>query len=558
MSNKLKNYLQESSAYRTLEDIEKLNDEHENLTWVPMLPLYFSLKEGTEDQIVETLPKLDQKQRQSLIDIDGWDKDSFDIYALDRWCALLSYTKNVEVIDEFVRSNDFKLYLKGRFNIYTFDVENPLYPDHDNFFTTDDDSFLFEFESDFKFVDEVKYLIKNLYASLGVEKANEEILTLISDSFLVLQEEAYDSKKDRLRDFGYVDYFEALELKQCLGTKALSAFIKSKLQNKGLSPQLENEELNQTHFAKVVSSFQVNFESILDELELVEDEKRMDYLQFNFNRLINATLVLSNAFKNEEISTGSVGEQSKQRINLALSYLKARFFNQLGNQSTFEYFDFYDLYLIGNSLLESSWKQLKHWLLKYNFTDKNKYFLGDRFNLFIEDIEANGFKIRQNGRLEVIDDFERYQIFQNQLDLVFNLVPIVDKFRVIVTEIKRTKRSKSFFRNYAVSELDFEAIILTQFANYTLGNFKKKNKKKYSLLDTEFYRFFREIYREEKYKEKLHEFLNFSGLDIIDGIAHYLQDIVNDHIGYIEDSELESIDLHYISGFLILNQKSES
>ena len=43
---------------------------------------------------------------------------------------------------EFTKSEEFALFLKARFNMWTFDVEDPLYPDHDNYFLTDDQMFL--------------------------------------------------------------------------------------------------------------------------------------------------------------------------------------------------------------------------------------------------------------------------------------------------------------------------------------------------------------------------------------------------------------------------------
>ena len=42
------------------------------------------------------------------------------------------------------------LYLKGKMSFWTFDLEEPEYPDHDNYFLTECNQLLFEFDDDFE------------------------------------------------------------------------------------------------------------------------------------------------------------------------------------------------------------------------------------------------------------------------------------------------------------------------------------------------------------------------------------------------------------------------
>ena len=102
------------------------------------------------------------------MDIDLW-KDELNVDQFTPWLTIYAACEDEMIQYEFT-SSEFILFFKGRFNVWTFDVEDPLYPDHDNYLT-DDSLLLIEYDEDFKQVEELKLLIKNLYTQEGVEAA---------------------------------------------------------------------------------------------------------------------------------------------------------------------------------------------------------------------------------------------------------------------------------------------------------------------------------------------------------------------------------------------------
>ena len=188
----LSQLLYEAQSYRKFEDIEKLVDSGMDLSMVPIQPLYVSLQTTSSDQIAHILPKLSPDQRQALRDIDLWQKDTIDPEAALRWVDIYAKCPDDKIILEYVRSEDFLIALKNQFTIQTFDVEEPEYPDGDNYFLTEDNLLLIEYPENFKMVQELKEMIRRLYAQDGVENAYAFLFKMVVDSYQLMEEEAYE------------------------------------------------------------------------------------------------------------------------------------------------------------------------------------------------------------------------------------------------------------------------------------------------------------------------------------------------------------------------------
>ena len=175
MSSRSKDIIQkivlEAGAYKSMDMIESLIEEGMDLSQVPVQPLYQAIKSLNTSEVSELLPRLSKEQRQAFLDLDLWFKDDLDVTEFGSWVAVYTCSKDEEIVQEFVQGNPFALYLKGVFNVWTFDVEDPIYPEHDHYFLTEDNLLLFEFHEDYEYINEVRDLVKKLYTELGVEKA---------------------------------------------------------------------------------------------------------------------------------------------------------------------------------------------------------------------------------------------------------------------------------------------------------------------------------------------------------------------------------------------------
>jgi len=216
---------------------------------LPIIPLFDCFQVSSIHDWALTIPLLSSKEMIYLWDLSLWKKDLVDIHLYEKWLSAIELVdekqwvelrkkvilKNeenivpgredleVENISQFqtledlyffiATSESFLLYLKTRFQIWTFDVEEPEYPEHNNYFLSDDQLLLFSYEDEsYVFVDLVKKLIRCLYSRWGVETAYQFLFKMVAETYSYFSEEVYYWKKQRLQEFGIVDYYAAREV----------------------------------------------------------------------------------------------------------------------------------------------------------------------------------------------------------------------------------------------------------------------------------------------------------------------------------------------------------
>jgi hypothetical protein len=370
----------ESESYNSFDQIERLVDDKYDLSNLPIQPIYLALKALPVEKVAELLPRFSKEQREIFLDIDLWQKDEIDFGHFPFWPVVYNLVTDDQVKKDFVTSEQFLLFIKSKFNIWTFDAEEPEYPDHDNYFLTDDGMLLFEFDEDYPYVSEVRELVKHLYYEFGVEYAYTFLFKMVSDSFLILQEEEYQKRKERMRDVGFVDYLDALEMENpFINIDFLNLYLQKKTEHKvELGPISKSQNIHNS----ALVAFKDKFKNVIDELLQIEDQSRLDYLQFNFIRLINGRLETTSALKNGSVAMSKTGAHTKSVIQLGFNYLHSiegkKFVGNIGEKGIFAKFDFGELYKIGNSLIVFNKKQLKKSLQVNGFeTDEKENFRGE-------------------------------------------------------------------------------------------------------------------------------------------------------------------------------------
>lgn len=556
----LSQLLYEASAYKKFDDIEKLVDQGHDLSQLPVQPLYVSLQNAAADQVALVLPKLSPEQRQALRDIDLWQKDTLDPESVSRWIEIYSKCPDDEVTIEYLKSEDFLLSLKNQFTIQTFDSEDPMYPDSDNYFLTDDTLLLIEYKEDFQFVQELKELIRKLYADLGVENAYSFLFKMVVDSYATMEEDNYQQKIDRLRDFGFVDYYDALEYE--VGFRdvlSLDHFIKNK---KGSTPRIDSLSANQALHASSLVSYQSGLNSIRDALLKVTNPTREQFLQFSFVRLVNAKIALADALKSGSLAMNLVGAKTKTSIELGFSYLQDQV------EDIFEKFDFTDLYRIGHTLLELNKKKLIKVISKTYFENNEyEYFMGQYWNSVLSASEEDVPKYKVDGSTpaQEINSYEVLRRWEQQIDTFSALVPFMLTFFKGILALKEDNLLQDdFYQNYEVDSIDFEALIISSFVNFVLGNLKQDNAKM-GITIQELKRFYEMFFfkRGDEYFIKsfedetiAHTFSEFSqqfGLSTVNRFENYLYQILVEQLNGYEVDNLTEEDFKHIGGPILLN-----
>lgn len=573
-NNLLAKILYEARSYNSFEDIEKLVEKGLDLSNIPIQPLYVSLLNAPSEQIASILPKLSAEQRQSLMDLDLWTKDTVDVFSFEYWLEVYSRCRQDDIVKEFVESEDFLLYLKSRVNIHTFDVEDPQYPDHDNYFLTDDSLLLVEYSDSYPYAGELKFFIRHLYDALGVENAYSALFKLINESFSLLQETEYNRKKERLREFGFVDYFEAREsLHPFLSLKGVDRFISEKTKTVA---RVDQKARNQSLHSSALVQFDKEMENILGELSKVVDEARKRYLHFNFVRLVNSTIVLNDALRGGRVELAKIGKSAKAALDLGLQYAKTKREYE-ADESVFDYFDFGELYKIGSTLWELNRRKLKKALKKAGFeTEADESFLGAWWNSFLEgsfkDLpEAYSFGARRHPR--TVDDLQAWKFWRTGVECFVSMAPFMGEFWRGLKRLKEeAKLNDQFYLNYEVEDIDFEALILSALINFSLGNLGHEPgaSNKMGLAISELKEFMAKHFdkvkgeyrlkpaEEPKLAKTLAEFKRAFGMEQVADFETYLYGVLYEQLSGYEFDTLADEDFAHVGGPVILNTLTQN
>jgi hypothetical protein len=562
--------MKESDAYNNLDQIEKYVEGQHDLGMLPVQPVYLALRKLPIDKVAEYLPKFSKEQREIFLDIDLWHKDEIDIEHFTFWLHAYSMVESDEVRADFVQSEQFLLFLKSRFNVWSFDAEEPEYPDHDNYFLTDDNQLLFEFDESFSQVDEVRSLIRHLYYEVGVENAYTFLFKMVSDSISILQEEQFDARRERMRDFGFVDYIDALEAENpFINIDFLHQFIKKKTSTTG---EIDDVSRNQNLHNSSLVAFKDHFKKVIDELLKVHDQKRADFIQFNFVRLVNARLESQGSLKKGSVAMTRTGAQTKNLILLGFNYLKSPHVNEylknVPEEGLFTLFNFSDLYKIGNSLIRFNLKDLKKALSTSGFDGDKESFLGNYWNDFLDNTFDSPVKFHspKDDSAKTIIEVDEYLMWTYKSKTLMQLLPFAKKFMETFEGLKEEGRLQdSFYLNYTVDDIDFEALLLSSFANYFLSSFSEKNEAsgtKLGLTVEEYKRFVSGILTSEgefiltpELFKKIHHFSESFGLNQVYDFNNYLQELLKSQLVGYDLDQMKEEDFKHVGGPIILTIK---
>jgi len=560
----IKGLLAESQIYTTIEDLEKYIDSGNDLSALAVQPLYLIVRNLSPEIIASYLPSFSKEQREAFLDLDLWEKDRLDVQSFVDWLPAYHLCADDDVKLEFVKSDQFALFLKGKFHVSTFDLEEPEYPDHDHFFLTDDSLLLIEYEEDFQYVNELKSLMRHLYYSLGVEHAYTHFFKVVSETYSVLEEEEYRFKKERQKDLGFVDYYDALDVQTPFSNfPVMDNFIKKK--NKFVASVDELASAQALH-KSILVTYQYGFDPLSEELSKVTNTKRVDYLQFNFIRLINAGLAVEGALKEGSLAMGRVGQSTKSLLILGFNYIRSKnthFNKEEKHESLFDSFDFVDLYRVGKTLIYDNQRKIKRALQNTPFVNDHEIFLGSFWEEYLDNSFESPVKYRWPGTLspsEVFDP-ESADLWARRGRTFIEILPFAKKFFEVFSALRESGRiSNSFYLNYTLDDIDLEGILLSAFANFSLGHLDQVSSPKLGLTLDEFRVWIIQVVDDDgKLKndaflnQKISEFAESFGLSVVYDFSSYMIELMRGQLEGYEYKKLSFEDFKHVGGPIILS-----
>lgn len=547
--------LKEAKAYTSMDLIESYIAEKKSLADLPVQPLYVTIRNLPIEVKSHALSLLSQEQRKVFYDLDLWKKDELDVKEFEGWVTGVAKSPDDKIRFEFASGSEFLTFLKGRFNIWTFDVEDPLYPDHDYYFLTEDNLLLVEYDDNCDIVDEVKNLIRDLYTELGVEKAYQTLFAYVSESYMQVTEDEYRFKKNRLIDYGFVDYFDSLELVNALPSLGhVDLFISKK--NK-INASIDDLGKVQTLHQNSIVAFENNHDAISVELAKVKDESRYHYLHFNFVRTINGNMEYAGVFKDGPVAMTRVGKKVRNIINLGLDYIKSK--RTFTDDCLFDYFDFSDLFKVGNTLVSIVQKRVKRELAKNDMDEFDDKFMGQFFENYLDDLFNYEVLVRDiDGEPAPVCSVHLWNILNGRANLIISLLPFVKQMRDGFSALMSDGRiSSHYYLNYETADIDFEAIIISNLVNYSLDKFSSADGPKMGVTIDEYKEFSRKfIENEEALKETIDGFLSQFGLSEVNGAEVYLFDITMDQMSGYVLADLTEDEFKHLGGPIIFNTLS--
>ncbi len=578
-TNMFKLLAEEAKSFSTIQNIETMvSDNLGSFHHLPIQPLYLVLKNLPPEKIAECLPRLSYEQRNVLYDIDLWNRDQVSPHHFQYWLRVFSEVKDDALKLEFVKGEQFALFLKSRLTLWTFDVEEPIYPDHDYYFLTEDHQLLVEYDEHFQEVNELLSLIRHLYSELGVENAYAHLFKIVCDGQMSLEEEEYQKKKERQRDFGFVDYYEALDINSSfVHMEQLYGFLKRKTKaqvshdKEDLDVHIKNQSLN----LSAIIPFSDQFHTAVSELQKISDSKRQDYLQFNFIRLMNSQIELDNGLRKGAMAINHIGSRVKYILLLAMDFLfSPKIMNDVWKSENgdtksiplFQYFDFLDLYRIGNSLLAIPKKELKKALSEHHFEGDDEQFLGRYWTEFLDNtfLELPKLEGKDGTSKSISSDFE-YLEWTHRIQCLKKLLPFARQFFETFSRLKSDGKLQDFYYlNYQVDTMDFESLILTSFANHFLGTLNEPMTSKLGLTIDEYKNFAKKILSPNgeflltpEIYQKIQHFLKSFGMDAIEGFNNYLQYLLKNQMEGYDYEQLSYDEFKHVGGPIILNQHQQ-
>lgn len=156
---------------------------------------------------------LTNSQKQLALDVLCWKKGDFNSACMAELLPILlqAIKTSPSFAVSLFYSYELHLFLKTHFNFYQFDTEEQNYPEDDRYFMTKDFSFVFQYDHSITSTSEIEEVLEQILMVVGHEKFISKLNLSAAESFMSLQEEAYNHRNNRLQEISYPYYEAALE-----------------------------------------------------------------------------------------------------------------------------------------------------------------------------------------------------------------------------------------------------------------------------------------------------------------------------------------------------------
>ena len=253
------------------------------------------------------------RQRRGFIDLDCWRKDSFHMASFMEWMAAYMQCgpEEAAAAARAVDANLLALFLRNNVRIHALETDEP-FPELP-LILTPDQRFGIEVTGEAEGGTMARLLLDAIFrmdASLGYDLIDR----VRWDNRVSMEEEAYQNKRRRLEEIGFVDYYEALSIYGEVGPAAAPQL------QRALQEEDDPHRVSSTLPALLVASLAPG-EHLWRALDTIRDSRQAELISQQLAALANRILSV------HSVTTGDLGkvkpalEEMRDTLNLGLERL---------------------------------------------------------------------------------------------------------------------------------------------------------------------------------------------------------------------------------------------
>ena len=285
----------------------------ERVRSAPYQDLFLAIKAVGLADSQELLLLATSRQRRGFIDLDCWRKDSFHMASFMEWMAAYMQCgpEEAAAAARAVDANLLALFLRNNIRIHFLEMDEP-YPELP-LILTPDQRFGIEVTGQAEGGTIARLLLDAIFrldASLGYDLIDR----VRWDNRVSMEEEAYQNKRLRLEEIGFVDYYEALSIYGEVGTNAAP-----QLQG-ALQEEDEAHRVSSTLPALLVASLAPG-EHLWRALGAIRDTRQAELISQQLAALANRILSVHSVTTGDLEKVKPALEEMRDTLNLGLERL---------------------------------------------------------------------------------------------------------------------------------------------------------------------------------------------------------------------------------------------
>lgn len=285
----------------------------ERVRSAPYQDLFLAIKAVGLADSQELLLLATSRQRRGFIDLDCWRKDSFHMASFMEWMAAYMQCgpEEAAAAARAVDANLLALFLRNNVRIHALETDEP-FPELP-LILTPDQRFGIEVTGEAEGGTMARLLLDAIFrmdASLGYDLIDQ----VRWDNRVSMEEEAYQNKRRRLEEIGFVDYYEALSIYGEVGPTAAPQL------QRALQEEDDPHRVSSTLPALLVASLAPG-EHLWRALGTIRDSRQAELISQQLAALANRILSVHSVTTGDLEKVKPALEEMRDTLNLGLERL---------------------------------------------------------------------------------------------------------------------------------------------------------------------------------------------------------------------------------------------